>query len=74
MTVQRMTELAGQFLLWGAFALLGLAVIEKIANVAGQTILRAAFRPSDLAEYGAILAVFSIALLLGGIRRELRGR
>jgi len=64
MNVDRMSELLRRVFTWGAFALLALAVLEKIANLAGQTMIRASFRPSDLA----------IALLLGGIRSELRNR
>jgi len=74
MNVERMSELLGRLFTWGALALLALAVVEKMANLAGQTMIRAAFLPSDLATYATTLAVFAIAFLLWGIRSELRNR
>ena len=74
MNVDRMSELLRRVFTWGAFALLALAVLEKIANLAGQTMIRASFRPSDLAMYATVMVVFAIALLLLGIRSELRNR
>jgi len=74
MNRERIVELARRFLLWAAFALLAVSVLEKIANLTGQTMIRAAFNPSELAWYGAMLAVFAIALLLAEVRRELRNR
>jgi len=74
MNIETMTELLKRVFLWGAFALLALAVLEKIANLTGQTIIGVSFRPSELATYATILAVFAIALLLVGIRTELRNR
>jgi hypothetical protein len=56
-----------------AFVLLGLAVAEKVVNVTGYTILgTAAYPASRLIEFGVILLVFVIALLLRQIREELQ--
>lgn len=74
MNIETMTELLNRVFLWGAFALLALAVLEKIANLTGQTIIGVSLRPSELATYATMLAVFAVALLLVGIRTELRNR
>ena len=74
MNVERMAELLRRLFTWGAFVLLALAVLEKIANLGGQTMIRATLQPSDLATYATMLVVFAIALLLSGIRSELRNR
>ncbi len=74
MNVERMEELLRRLFTWGAFVLLALAVVEKIANLAGQTLIQAKLQPSDLATYATMLVVFAIALLLSGIRSELRNR
>lgn len=74
MNVERYAELVGRLFLCGALVLLALAVVEKIANLAGQTMMRATFLPSDLATYATTLAVFAIVFSLWGIRSELRNR
>ncbi len=74
MNVERYAELLRRLFMWGALVLLALAVVEKIANLAGQTMIRATFLPSDLATYATTLAVFAIAFLLWGIRGELGNR
>ncbi len=74
MNVERTAELLRRLFMWGALVLLALAVVEKIANLAGQTVIRATFLPSDLATYATTLAVFAIAFLLWGVRSELRNR
>jgi hypothetical protein len=52
----------------GAFVLAGLAIWEKIANVAGYTVLRTSFNPWRLLEFAAIALLFVIALLLREIK------
>ena len=74
MNIETMTEFLKRVFLWGALALLALAVLEKIANLTGQTIIGVSLRPSELATYATMLAVFAVALLLVGIRTELRNR
>ena len=71
MSIERIAVQARRLFLLGAYVLLALAVLEKIANLAGQTVVRARWLPSDLAWYGALLAVFAIPLLLTEIRKEL---
>jgi small neutral amino acid transporter SnatA (MarC family) len=72
MSIDRVAEFLTRLFLLGAFLLLALAVAEKIANLLGQTITAVTNRPSDLAMYATMLAVFAIALLLVGIKNELR--
>ena len=71
-------DLVAEFLtrlfLLGASVLLTLAVAEKIANLLGQTIAAVTYRPSTLAGYATMSAVFAITMLLVGIRNELRKR
>jgi hypothetical protein len=72
MRIDRIAEFLTNLLLLGSFVFLALAVAEKIANLLGQTMKGVASLPSDLALYATMLAVFAIALLLVGIRNELR--
>ena len=72
MSIDRVAEFLTRLFLVGAFVLLALAVAEKIANLLGQTITAVAYRPSTLVAYATMSAVFAIALLLVGIRSELR--
>jgi hypothetical protein len=56
----------------GGFLLLGLALIERIANGTGYTILQ--HRGARLLEFAVVLLVFVIAVELRQIREELRRR
>ena len=53
-----------------AFVLLGLGVIERIANQVGYTV--AHYAPGRLLEIAVILLIFVIAIQLRAIRLELR--
>lgn len=57
-----------------AFALLGLAIAERLAGALGYTLLRGALTGGRLLEIAAILMIFGIALLLRQIRDLLRAR
>jgi hypothetical protein len=50
-----------------AFALLLVAIFEKLANLTGYTILRG-FDPGRLLDYATVLLVFVIAILVRQIR------
>ncbi len=52
--------------------LLILAMVEKVFNWSGYTIIGANYAPGRLLEFAGILLVFVIALLLRDIREELR--
>jgi len=63
-----LSSLANRVLFAGAFLLAGLAVLEKLANLAGYTFLRASYGPSRLLELAVVALLFVIALLLRDIR------
>jgi hypothetical protein len=70
--MDRMNRLAGRTLFLVALALAGLAVWEKLANMAGFRLLFLSdLRPSRLLELGAFTVLFSIALELREIRQLL---
>jgi len=58
--------------IFGALALVVLAVIEFVANANGYTVVHEAYRPGRLVEFAAMAAVIASALLLRQIRDELR--
>ena len=74
MSLEKLVSLASRLFFLGAFVLLGLAVIERIANASGYTILRA-YSGGRLLEIAVVLLVFVIAVQLREMREELkRGR
>jgi hypothetical protein len=56
-----------------SFALLVLAIIEKVANVAGYTVMRSYSAPR-LLELSATMMIFVIALLLRQVREAMKQR
>ena len=62
-----MSSLVSRVFFGLAFALLVIAIVEKVANVTGYTILRG-FDPGRLLDYATVLLFFVIALLLRQIR------
>jgi hypothetical protein len=58
----------------GAFVLLALAVLERIVNAFGYTIILGSFRPGRLLEFSAILLLFVTVLVLRQVRDEMRSR
>ena len=71
MSFDKLSSLASRLCFFGAFLLLFLAVVEKIANVAGYTIMRS-YNPGRLLEFAVSLMVLVIALLLRQVREALR--
>jgi TRAP-type mannitol/chloroaromatic compound transport system permease small subunit len=72
MNLNRINSLVCRIFFIIAFLLLVIPVIEKIANLAGYTFLRGSSDPGRLLEFGAILIIFVVALLLRQIREELK--
>jgi hypothetical protein len=66
--MSNLSSLVNRTLFGLAFVLAALAVLEKVANVLGYTIL-GEYSPSRLLELAAVALLFVIALLL----REMRG-
>jgi len=57
-----------------AFILLGLAVIERVANSYGYTILAGAYTAGRLLDFSAVLLLFVLALQLREVRDALRAK
>ena len=73
MSLEKLMSMMSRFFFLGAFVLLGLAVIERIANAAGYTILRL-YQGSRLLEFAAVLLVFVIAIQQREMKQELKSR
>jgi len=58
--------------IFGALALIVLAVIESAANAFGYTVVHEGYRPGRLVEFAAMAAVIASMLELRRIREELR--
>jgi hypothetical protein len=52
---------------YGAFVLLVVAAVEKVANILGTSLLKA-YKPRDLLEWVVIALIFAIAMELRQIR------
>lgn len=57
-----------QIFFYGSFILLALAVIEKLFNLFGYTLLRGYYTPWRLLEFTAVGLLFAIVLQLRQIR------
>jgi hypothetical protein len=58
----------------GAFVLLALAILERIVNAFGYTLILGSFRPGRLIEFSAILLLFVTVLILRQVRDQLKSR
>jgi hypothetical protein len=73
MILEKVMSVASRLFFLGAFVLFGFAVIERIANARGYTIiLLGRFSPGRLLEIAVILLVFVIAMQLREIKGELK--
>lgn len=73
MTFEKLFSMTSRLFFVGAFVLLGLAVIERIANATGYTIVRV-YNASHLLELAVVLLAFVIAMQLREIKGELKSR
>lgn len=73
MSFEKLVSLVSRLFFLGALALLGLAVIEKVAKITGYTILRVD-REGRLLELAVVLLVFVIAAQLREVKEELKKR
>ena len=71
MSLEKLISLVSRLFFLCAFVLLGLALIERIANAAGYTILQV-YRGSRLLEFAVVLLVFVIAAQLREMKAELK--
>jgi hypothetical protein len=72
MNLDPLNSLMSRLFFFGAFVLLLLAMMEKVVNWFGFTILRDTYRAGRLLEFATILLIFVIAILLRQMREELR--
>jgi len=69
MNIDKLSSLMSRVFFAASLLFLALAVVEKIANLSRQTILRN-YTPDKLLEVAATMMIFVIALLLRQIREE----
>ena len=67
--MSQLTSMASRLFFFAAFVLLGLAVLEKVANVFGYTMR---FGVGTMLSYAGTALLFVIALLLRQIREARR--
>jgi len=72
MNLSKLNSLGCRLFFVTALALLGIAVLEKAANLIGYTIVGEAYMAGRLFELSTLLVIFVIALLLRQIREELK--
>jgi hypothetical protein len=73
MNIEKLVSGASRLFFVSAFVLLALAVIEKIANTFGYTILQM-YRGGRLLDFAVVLLVFVIAMQLRAMRLEIKKR
>ena len=71
MNLDRFSSVFSRVFFVVAVVLLAAAVLEKIVNLAGYTLVRV-YEPQRLLELAATMMVFVIALLLRQIRERMR--
>jgi hypothetical protein len=74
MGLERLVSLASRLFFLGAFLLLGLALVEKVANTSGYTIMELYRRSDRMLEAAVVLLIFVIAIQLREIRDQLKRR
>jgi len=73
MSLDKLISLMSRLFFLGAFALFVLAVIERIANTAGYTILRL-YSGGRLLEFAAVLLIFVVAIQQKEIKEQLKSK
>ena len=73
MSLQSFASLFNRLFFLGAFVLFALAVVEKVANWSGYTLIGLSYSPGRLFEFSAIMLLFVITLLLRDIRGARKG-
>ena len=72
--MRTLTSLICRVLFLVSFVLAGLALWEKLANLAGYTVLRSSMGAGRLLEIAGISLLFVIALVLREISHSLRAK
>lgn len=68
------SSLMSRVLFFAAFLLLAVAILERLVNYFGFTILGASYTPGRMLEFAGIMLLFVIALLMRQTREELRSK
>jgi preprotein translocase subunit SecY len=71
MDIERLVSLVSRLFFFGSFVLFALAVVERIANAFGYTVLQQ-YRGGRLLELAVVLLVFVIAAQLREVKEELK--
>jgi hypothetical protein len=74
MRLETMTSMISRAFFVLAFALLGLAVIERVVNVFDYTVLGRVYTAGRLLEFSVVFLLFVLALQLREVREALRSR
>ena len=72
MNLEKIMSLGARIFFSLAFICLFIAVFERLANLAGYSLLFPYYIPWRLLEFAAIFLLFAIAIVLRQIREELR--
>jgi hypothetical protein len=73
MSFERLVSMTSRLFFLGAFVLLALAVIERVANAIGYTIVPV-FQSGRLLDFAVVLLVFVIAMQLREMKEELKSK
>lgn len=71
MSLEKLLSFTCRVFFAGAFVLFALAIIERLANASGYTVLQS-YRGGRILEFAAILLIFVIAIQLREMRELLR--
>jgi hypothetical protein len=71
MDLEKLILVTSRIFFLGAYVLLGFALIERIANAFGYTVLQG-FRGGRLLEFAIVFLIFVIAIELREIREDFR--
>ena len=74
MNLQKLISMTSRIFFVGAFVLLGLAVIEWVANATGYAILGRATSTVHLLDAAVVFLIFVIAMQLREMKEELKSR
>jgi hypothetical protein len=71
MSIEKLLSVFSRVMFVAALLLLALAVVEKIANLNGQTLSFIQYEPGRLLEFSGLIMIFVISVTLRRIRKAL---
>ncbi len=72
MNVDKLSSVICRVFFFASFLLLGLAVLDRLFNWFGYTILAGSYSPGRMLQFAGTFLIFVIALLLREVREEIR--